>query len=406
MAMSHASAQLPSDIIAGDAALLLKLCALQAPSRAELDSANWSNVISLASNNRVMPLLYQGLKSIDDGSISPEIVHQCAMEYRDNAARAIQLTSALFDLLDQFKEAGIKVVPFKGPILAELAYGDLSLRETGDLDLLVRREDVVRAAQLLQALGHEPIFPTSTPREAAYLRQLRGDARANYLRRHSEHHLVCRETQVNVDLHWAIALPEFSLRMDVAGMWERSRLVTIAGREVPTLSPEDSLLVLCVNGAKDCWERLDRICDIKQLLLHVKMNWPEAIAIATRAGAARILRVGLLLASGMLCTEMPAEVSGWIENDEPAQRIARQIQHRMFDRSHDAALSRANRSLFHLRLRERWRDRLGYCLLHLRPSVGDFAALPLPPSLSFLHYLIRPFRLLGRHGFQRAADGI
>jgi hypothetical protein len=58
-------------------------------------------------------------------------------------------------------------------------------------------------------------------------------------------------------------------------------------------------------------------------------------------------------------------------------------------------------SLFHLRLRERKRDRLAYCLAHLRPGVGDWVSLPLPRGLSFLYYVIRPFRLLGRYGLDR-----
>src|SRR5205085_1153465 len=104
--------------------------------------------------------------------------------YRANAARAIQLTDALFDLLDRFAKAHIQAIPFKGPTLAATAYGDLSLRQAGDLDLLVHRSDIVRAADLLEALGHRPFFPTSTPREAQYLGRLRGSARTKYLRHH------------------------------------------------------------------------------------------------------------------------------------------------------------------------------------------------------------------------------
>ena len=56
------------------------------------------------------------------------------------------------------------------------------------------------------------------------------------------------------------------------------------------------------------------------------------------------------------------------------------------------------RSLLHLRMRERLRDRARYCLAHLAPGVGDWVALPLPRGLRFLHYLTRPLRLAGRYG--------
>jgi hypothetical protein len=44
-------------------------------------------------------------------------------------------------------------VPFKGPALAVQAYGDLSLRQYDDLDLLIHEADVPRAYQLLIANG-------------------------------------------------------------------------------------------------------------------------------------------------------------------------------------------------------------------------------------------------------------
>jgi hypothetical protein len=54
-------------------------------------------------------------------------------------------------------------------------------------------------------------------------------------------------------------------------------------------------------------------------------------------------------------------------------------------------------------MRERLRDRVPYLLYHLpgyllTPNEKDRAFLPLPTSLSFLYYLIRPIRLVSVHG--------
>jgi len=48
-------------------------------------------------------------------------------------------------------------------VLAAQVYGDLSMRDVGDLDLLVRREDIIRAADLLVSLGHHPNFSHRNP---------------------------------------------------------------------------------------------------------------------------------------------------------------------------------------------------------------------------------------------------
>ena len=54
------------------------------------------------------------------------------------------------------------------------------------------------------------------------------------------------------------------------------------------------------------------------------------------------------------------------------------------------------KSLLHLAMRERLHDRIGYCLAHLEPTVGDWTAWPPPGALGFLHYLFRPLRLAWR----------
>jgi hypothetical protein len=277
-------------------------------------------------------------------------------------------------------------------------YGDLSMREAGDLDLLVKKDDIVRAADLLVSMGHHPIFPTATPREAAYLKGLKGARRGRYLRWHCEHHLFYEPTNLNVDLHWAMSLREFSVSLDVEGMWNRAKPANIAGTEVLALSNEDLLIVLCLNGAKDCWERLDRVCDVARLLFNCaeKLNWQGIFDHATGAGVARMLRVGLRLASELLGAPLPSLAKCFVEQDAEVEPLANSVMATLFA-PEPKTPSRAARSAFDLRLRERWGDRAHYCLAQFRPGVGDWAAVPLPDSLSFLHYVIRPFRLAMRH---------
>ena len=50
--------------------------------------------------------------------------------------------------------------------------------------------------------------------------------------------------------------------------------------------------------------------------------------------------------------------------------------------------------LFHLRVRERWRDRARYVWFAVTtPNAADWQVVRLPASLHFLYYLVRPARL-------------
>ncbi len=49
----------------------------------------------------------------------------------------LDLTAELIRVLDSLDAAGIRGLPFKGPVLAQTAYGGVGLRRFLDLDVLV-----------------------------------------------------------------------------------------------------------------------------------------------------------------------------------------------------------------------------------------------------------------------------
>jgi hypothetical protein len=364
---------------------------------------NWDRVLRMARRHRILPLLYLNLKKLKTHAIPATIFAELRLQFLSNAARNLQLSDELMKLMSALEREKIPAIPFKGLALASEVYGDVSYRDAGDLDLLVHRQDIVRAVDLLETLGHRPIFPTSTPREAAYLRTLTPTRRQAYLRAHSEHHLVREDGLVNVDLHWAVALREFFLPIDTDGIWRRAGSAVICGRQVPALSTEDLLLVLCVNGAKDCWERLDRVCDVAELLRHrPELDWQQVSLLAGSVGAMRMLLLGLELAATLLGTPLPSNMAEAIERDTQVAELARGISDDLMADPSAQPGSRSRQQLFQLRLRERRLDRVGYCLAHLRPGVGDWASLSLPWWLGFLYYFLRPIRLLARYGAERA----
>lgn len=361
---------------------------------------SWDRLIGQASRHRILPLLHLNLGRLQWSGVPDQIRVALHRWQQSNAAAALGLVGEMRRLLGLLAERGVDAIPFKGVALADRAYGDLALRDAGDIDLLVRRDDIVKAVELLESCGYRPIFPTSTRGESDYLRGLTGGRRREYLLWHCEHHLVADEGRVNVDLHWAITLREFSLPLNTNELWRRAGSRPLAGQTTPALADEDLLLVLCVNGAKDCWERLDRVCDVAELVRAAPaLDWERVIGLAGGCGAGRMVRLGLLLAWQLLDATLPPHVSSYVRGDANLVPLAAAVRARLLGPAESVPESRSGRAMFHLRLRERWRDRAQYCAAQLRPGVGDWAGLPLPPSLGFLHYVLRPFRLVARYCF-------
>jgi Uncharacterised nucleotidyltransferase len=83
-------------------------------------------------------------------------------------------------------------LPYKGAVLAVSAHGNLALRQFGELDILIRKQDILRARDLLLSHGYRSMSPLSAARSATFQR-----ARRVY-------ELVGQDGQIAVELHWAV----------------------------------------------------------------------------------------------------------------------------------------------------------------------------------------------------------
>src|SRR5262249_7546795 len=119
--------------------------------RSKLD---WPYLIATASQHGLLPVLCQQLQLLNLVPSSESITAQLDQYFRANPIRSLFLSTELLKLLEMFATNGIRAVPFKGPLLAVLAYGSISLREFSDLDILIAKEDVAHAKELLSACAY------------------------------------------------------------------------------------------------------------------------------------------------------------------------------------------------------------------------------------------------------------
>jgi hypothetical protein len=361
-----------------------------------LPGINWPSFIHLVKSHRVTSLVYAILANFP-GAVPAAPLAQLRSAYHAAAVETLFLVSRLLQLIRLLEENNIPVIPFKGPILASEVYGDFALRAVGDLDLLIPQSDIVRARALLIEKGYTPVFPSRVPREQIYLQSLTGQRLDDYIRLHAEHHLASPDGRVALDLHWAVALREHALPLDPAELWHHARRIDLAGTKIRTLAMEDLFVVLCINGAKDSWPRLDRLCDVAALIQRVPdLDWPRILSLSSAASARRIVMVTLCLIRDLLDFPLPPAIRAIVDSDRAAARLAAQIRPRLSLPARDdlPGIDTFSQISFQLRLREHLRDRWRFLLAQLIPTVGDWAACPLPENLRLLHYLIRPLRLL------------
>lgn len=365
---------------------------------------DWAALLRLANRHQVSPLLYWHLKRSGSPAMPGTVLSRLEAQFYANLRHNLFLSTRLSDLLHLLQEEGVEAVPFKGPTLAAAAYGNLAFRQSADLDLLVAARDVVPARRLLMAHGYQPTFPTTSPAEIPDLLGWTFAQERAYLQTFCEQHFSGGDEPVTIDLHWGIA-PDYFISLTLDQMLNRRQPVALPGTMVSTLAAEDLLLIVCAGGAKDCWARVNRICDVAEILRSSPaIDWDGLFDRARRLHAQRMLLLGLHLAQQLLGAPLPESIVQRIGFDAGTRRLASEVVARLYAQTpvgymgvesfgHDL-----ESTLFHLRVRDRNIDRARYCQQRVTtPNYRDWAVLPLPSALAPLYYLLRPVRVLRTH---------
>jgi putative nucleotidyltransferase-like protein len=343
----------------------------------------WPALIDCADQHGVTFLLWQTLSELA-GLMPAREMQRLEQRYRTNVHKSLIFARELIRISDGMDALGVDVMPYKGVVLAETVYGDMALRQSGDIDLLIRVQDFSRIRDAVRGLGYTPHFPLSPREEEAYLR-------TGY-----EYTFDSPASPNLLELQWALQPRFYAVDVDMDGLFQRSVPVTIAGRSIKTLSPEDLVIVLSLHAAKHAWGRLIWLCDIARIMSRPNLNWDWIKQQACELGIARILSVTLLLANRLLRASIPATADATSAADPSTLTIAVEIGAGI---ENGAAFDVESVSYFRLmlRLRERSADQMRFMSrLVFTPGPSEWKAVRLPPALFPLYRVVRLSRLAAR----------
>src|ERR1051325_3571044 len=350
---------------------------------------DWEYLFLLARRHAVVPLLYLQLERHASDLVPHEHLQQLKKHYLENAARNTVLTAELCRLLALFAEAGIDAIPYKGPVLSLVAYDNLALRRFVDLDVIVRKSDVLKARKILLTEGYTAAKSLSLNQQELLLR-----TQHNMQFSRDNHRLI-------IELHWEVAPHLFASTVNSDQLWENLTTIDLNGTRVKTLSAADLLFSLCVHGSRHLWERLGWICDIAELLARHTFDWPTLLNRAMQADTDRIFLLGLYLAEQLLQAPLPVEVKQRCDTDPRLASLAGNVVEHLFNGTTNVPATSREIFKYNIGVRKTLSARARYILYMLRPTDGDLGAHSLPDSLSFAYYLARPFRLIKRGMFDR-----
>jgi hypothetical protein len=345
------------------------------------EDVDWEYLFATASYHGLIPLLQKHVNSTAADLASIHFLSRLKLQSVSNTQNILHLLGKQLKLYHLFRDHKIPIAILKGSVLAQMAYGEISLRQAGDIDVLISRSDFQRARQLLESLGYQ-MMPALTETQLS-----------SHLAAHCEIQFVRDDWLTVVDLHWALAPKNFVFKLDTDAVMSRLQRVPVAGTNIETLCTEDLILYLSMHGAKHLWRAVEWISSLGELIRAAEsIAWETVIQRAEKAHATRMLALGLRLVEHVSDVELPAAVLRAVDAGESMKRIADQLGAQIFTRWGPADSTETN--LYNLKIMDRKRDVIASAVRAIFvPTISDWSALNLPPSLHSLYYAYRPLRL-------------
>ena len=340
---------------------------------------DWSVAERQACAHGLLPWLARGLTATGmSGGARASLVSAASA----SAARTLGQVRRLAELCTLLERAGVPVLPYKGPALSLQLHGDVALRQSVDLDLVVPFDRYATARAALVAAGLPPRGGHSERQERTLFAWLG--------------HAPFGRGSDFVELHWRFADRRFPFALTAERALERSRPLEVGGRTLLVMADDDLLAALAMHGARHLYERLEWLAGVTRLLLAHRGAAARLVAHAESLRARRMLTVSVHVATRVLGFPLDDDWRRVLASDLDAAAIgatmAAELEaHALRDAPFPdgAALQRRYAELVDTRLDRAWL----YVHAALDPTARDHEAVALPDALVRLHHVLRPARL-------------
>lgn len=291
-----------------------------------------------------------------------------------NRMQMLQKTSTLLGIADAFAHASIPMIPLKGPVLAYQLYGDVGMKASLDLDILIPKSHFDHAWENLERLGYYTEFNYKlSPRQRNYLLN-------NF------HHLAFVNGNIRIELHWEINTNRYMTGRSNTEYFEKAEPLEIGGKITHTLHREHLIEYLAIHGSYHAWNRLDWLYDFSHALAANHESLPGISGNMQRAGLGPIFNQSAMLSHILFSNALP-NLKG--EISPSLIRIPLKEMGKSYSEAKHQGLSRITQKFYLLKLKKSWKYRM-HVFSVLGTNQGNWQKLKLPDSLFLLYFIVRP----------------
>lgn len=293
------------------------------------------------------------------------------------------MTSELIKVMKLLEENHINAIAFKGPVLSQMAYGDISLRQYVDLDILIDEKDLGRIFSILNKNKYK--------------------TNQNVVKKVLEnqsifHDISFFKNNVSLEFHWKFFSDEFKTSFDKFDIWSDLSSIQIQNHKFKYFKNEILILYLSIHGAKHNWERIEWLVDIAKYLTKVKIDWELLLEMSKSTKSQKILLSTIYLCQNILGFSIDKLVKDKFKNLK-ILNLSKEFENLFYNRfesrlSKKVETKQISKIQFHLL--EGFSAKTFFILSLLKPTEQEYKIFNLPTGLNFIYYFLRPFNVFFR----------
>ncbi|WP_226645698.1 nucleotidyltransferase family protein [Mesobacillus subterraneus] len=344
-----------------------------------LADIDWEHFIQLTLHHRVYPVIYNKMNAIKNNVVPPKVIARLKQYYQKNVFQMLMLTGETESISRLFMDQDIRTLFLKGPVLGEHLYGDISLRTSSDIDVLIPISDLQRAEVILLKHGYI---------KDDYILTVLND----WKWRHHHITFIHPQKKIKVEVHWRLN-PGPSWNQPFEDLWTRKKQSRLTDFPVYMLGNEDLYVFLTSHGARHGWSRLRWLVDIDKLVKR-DLDWNCIKRLLKQYQLTPVGGQALRLASNLLNSFTPLELKDITESKKTKKLangalfyIEQMINLHVEPLPENIAHYHKN----HLFLLMTFKQKVLFILSFLFPYPEDAQFFPLPKSFHFMYFPLRPF---------------
>lgn len=251
-------------------------------------SIDWGRLYALANRHRITPFLYRTFQQLPNvpAKFLETLQRECRATATDNLLKLHQYQQLKTLLTNE----GIAHLALKGAYLAQHFYPEIGLRPTGDIDILISKEEALETIRFLVSNDYQ-----LGPKHQLYLQQ-GGQAILDELYEVSLFKAFFTSS-FDIDLHWSV--------MCFNKDYQLFKLSDIVGQ--PAFSREMEIVLLVVHhGVNNVWQHIYYTNDLYFLVVDKPLNWPWLMQTMCHYGLERVFLAGLYWCQQIWQLPMPS----------------------------------------------------------------------------------------------------